>query len=187
METREAIDQIKLALADLQSKGQHFVHIPALIRSLDALEKGATLSSAETRKLQHETDLEWYKAQRQSELEMFKSVIQTGQTALKTSIIVPGGAAVALLAFIGNIWSETQSAVVAKALPLSVLLFSAGVLLGAVATGTTYLSQAAYAHKCRRSGVVFHAFTIASVVAAYIVFGIGVWFAYKAFFTQLAR
>lgn len=185
MDTREAIDQIKLALADLQSKGQHFVHIPALIRSLDALEKGATLS-AETRKLQHESDLEWYKAQRQSEVEMFKSVIQTGQTALKTSIIVPGGAAVALLAFIGNIWSETQSVVVAKALTLSVLLFSAGVLLGAVATGTTYLSQAAYAHKWRRTGVGFHAFTIASVVAAYIVFGIGVWFAYKAFFTQLA-
>lgn len=115
METSEAIEEIRKAISDVQSKGQDFVHIPALHTFLQSLEKDAKLS-ADGRKLQHESKMDWYKAQRQSDLEVFKSVISTGQTALKTSFLVNGGAAVALLAFIGNVWSKVQAPVVAKGL-----------------------------------------------------------------------
>jgi hypothetical protein len=185
METHEVLQQIKTALANVQADGKDFVHIPTLKQFLNNLEKDATLSS-EMRMLQHESNLEWYKAQSQADVEMFKSVIQAGQTALRTSFLVNGGAAVALLAFIGNVWAQTQTLVVAKALTLSLSLFSAGVLIGAVATGTTYISQAFFARAWEKTGYGFQFLTIALVIAAYSVFGGGIWFARKAFLTHLA-
>ena len=82
--------------------------------------------------------------------------------------------------------APNQTLVVAKALTLSVSLFSAGVLLGAMATGTTYLSQAFYASGWKKTGDGVRFFTIALVVLAYLVVGFGVWFAYKALITQLS-
>jgi len=37
---------------------------------------------------------------------MFKSVIDAGTVALRSATLINGGAAVALLAFIGNIWEK---------------------------------------------------------------------------------
>ena len=57
-------------------------------------------------KAQHKNQLAQYNAERAAELsfdiEMFKSVIIAGQAALKSAILINGGATVALLAFIGS-------------------------------------------------------------------------------------
>jgi len=100
-----------------------------------------------------EAELERYKAKlsawvgsRQHEhewdLEMLRSVITTGQSALKSSLLINGAAAVALLAFIGNIWNIDPSVVAGIANALG--FYVVGVLLAAVAAGVTYFSQAGF-------------------------------------------
>jgi hypothetical protein len=123
METHKAINEIKKALSAVQKEGQEFVHIPTLNNFLDTLEKDASFSK-DVAKFQHEANLEWYKAQVIFDLEMFKSVLMAGQTALRTSFLINGGASVALLAFIGNIWDKTQTAIVIKTLANSLGIFS---------------------------------------------------------------
>jgi hypothetical protein len=197
MEAQDAIKEIKHALNEVHGKGNEFVHIQSLINFLEALEKNASMS-IEMRKHQHESNLEWYKAQRQCEIEnykaqvlsdaeMFKSVIQAGQGALKASLLINGGAAVALLAFIGNIWTKMQGPAVVNALISSLISFGGGVLLGAIATGITYLTQATYEQKWAKSGSLLNIFSILFVIGAYVSFICGIWFMRNAFITHLIQ
>lgn len=138
-------------------------------------------------KAQQEANLEAWKAEQQVSMEMFRSVIASGQIALKTALLVNGGAAVALLAFIGNIWSKTQPLAVAKGLTLSLLLFGSGVLAAAVAAGVTYLTQVAFEREWRCAGTILQVTAIVLVAAGIVVFGLGVWFAQEALLMQLGR
>jgi hypothetical protein len=197
MEVHDAINEIKHALNEVHGEGNQFIHIQSLINFLESLEKDASMS-IEMRKLQHKSNLEWYKAQRQFEIEnyraqvlsnaeMFKSVIQTGQGALKASFFINGGAAVALLAFIGNIWTKIQGPAVVTALISSLISFGGGVLLGAIATGTTYLGQVTYAKKWIKWGVILNIVSILIVIGAYFSFASGIWFMRNAFVTHLIQ
>jgi hypothetical protein len=183
METHEAIREIKLALSNVKNGGQEFVHIPSLNNFLDALEKSATISK-DGAKFQHESNMEWYKAQRQFDLEMFKSVIQSGQTALRASFLINGGAAIALLAFIGNIWNKTQNITVIKSLAISLCVFSTGVLFVALSTGMTYLTQNAYAYNWNKTGTTINIISILFVILSYITFIFGIKYLYNAFITH---
>jgi hypothetical protein len=197
MEVHDAISEIKHALNEVHNEGNEFIHIESLLDFLESLKKNASMS-IEMSKLQHESNLEWYKAQRQceienykaqvlSEAEMFKSVIQAGQSALKTSFLINGGAAVALLAFIGNIWTKMQGPAVVNALISSLISFGGGVLLGAIATGITYLTQAFYGKKWVKSGNVMNICSIIIVVCVYLCFVSGIWFMRNAFITHLIQ
>jgi hypothetical protein len=194
MEAHDAIKEIKHALNEVHGEGNEFVHIQSLINFLESLEKSASMS-IEMRKLQHESNLEWYKAQRQCEIEnykaqisydieMVKSVKEAGQTALKTSFLINAGAAVALLAFIGNIWNKTQAAIVIKALANSLGIFSVGVLFVAIATGITYLTYNFYALKWNKTGAMVNIVSILCVIMSYITFIFGIIYMYKAFITH---
>ncbi|MBU4232539.1 MAG: hypothetical protein KKD99_01505 [Proteobacteria bacterium] len=197
MEANDAIKEIKHALNEVHGEGNEFVHIQSLINFLESLDKSASMS-IEMRKTQHESNLEWYKAQRQFEIEnykakvlsdaeMFKSVIQTGQSALKISFIINGGAAVALLAFIGNIWTKMQGPEVVNDLISSLISFGGGVLLGAIATGITYLTQATFSKNWVKGGNLLNIISIIFVIGAYICFGSGIWFMRNAFITHLIQ
>ena len=79
------------------------------------------------------------KAENTIQLEVSKATCIAGQGALKTTIIMNGGASVALLAFIGNTWIHKGDGV--AMLSIALFLFAAGVLSGCAATGVTYLAQ----------------------------------------------
>jgi hypothetical protein len=194
MEVQDAINEIKHDLIEVQDEGNEVVHIQSLINFLESFEKSASMS-IEMRKLQHASDLEWYKAKNQVEieeykakitygLEMVKSVKEAGHTALKTSFLMNAGAAVALLAFIGNIWNKTQAAIVIKALANSLGLFSLGVLFVAIATGTTYLTNNFYAVKWNKTGAIVNIISILCVIMSYLTFIFGIIYMYKAFITH---
>src|SRR3546814_644754 len=102
---------------------------------------------------------------------MFRSVISSGQSALKSSILINGGATVALLAFVGTVWNDPQSAPTLGPLVSVLVLFAVGVLLSAMAHGTTYLSQYFYSMVGERTGAAFHILTVALVLGAYSTFG----------------
>ncbi|RBA25075.1 hypothetical protein [Herminiimonas fonticola] len=117
-------------------------------------------------------------------LEMLRSVIVAGQAALKSSLLINGAAAVALLAFIGNMVSSNKSSVVigtAEALVFYVF----GVLVAAVATGLTYFSQAGYGNEfgkySRTMGLAGHIGAVIFVLVSYVMFGYASFLAYRMF------
>ncbi|MGI8426184.1 MAG: hypothetical protein ACR2M4_06230 [Actinomycetota bacterium] len=67
----------------------------------------------------HKANLSGWVAERQHvfdrNLEMLRATVLTGQSALKSALLINGGAAVALLAFVGSIWNSANSR---AALPL---------------------------------------------------------------------
>jgi hypothetical protein len=81
-------------------------------------------------------------------LETFKVVIASGQNALRAAMLVNGGAAVALLALLGNIVTKTESDRVLKGpLPVALLFFGLGVFMSAVASALVYFAQVANARQ----------------------------------------
>ena len=116
-------------------------------------------------------------------LEMLRATLATSQSALKSALLINGGAAVALLAFVGSIWNSANKA----ALPLvadALLYFVYGVLSAAIASGAAYLAQAGYgrefgnASRCiGRSG---HIVAFLGVLCSYVWFYYAAWSAFRA-------
>lgn len=180
MDTKETIATIRAALNEVQKNGQELVSVPALLEYLSKLEAHAP-EGVELRKLQHESNLAQYRAERESDLEMFRSVIESGKTALNSCILINGGATVALLAYLGSFLSQNPEAMAPNALVLGLIDFAVAVLLAGVATGLRYLSQSTFSRGYEKTGWSFTAASAALVFAAYALFGIGVWNAYVAF------
>lgn len=135
-------------------------------------------------KLTHQSKLEGYKAQNQMNIEMFRSVIQYGQASLKSAILINGGAAVALLAFIGKIWSDEKSKIVINELSYSLTLFVFGTLAVAVATGITYIAQSLFNEGKIKIAHCVNGLIISLVIGSYIIFSLGVFSTYVIFTTQ---
>lgn len=104
------------------------------------------------------------------------------EIALKTAILINGGAAVALLAFLGSIWNSgaAQALSVAR-FPESMLAFVLGVLSAALATGTNYLASYASARATVTVFLVVNAVSIVLVTGSYTAFIVGGALAYSSF------
>lgn len=118
----------------------------------------------------------------EKDLEMLRATIVTGQSALKSALLINGGAAVAMLAFIGNAWSTPKTAQLVAGLAYGLSLFVWGVMSAACAAGATYLSQAGFggefgtnSQRIGRTGMVL---AILGVIGAYVLFGLGAWQSY---------
>lgn len=85
MEVHEAINEIKHALNEVHGKGNEFVHIQSLINFLESIENNASVSIG-LRKLQHESDLESYKAKNQAEIERYKAQVIADNEMFKSVI-----------------------------------------------------------------------------------------------------
>lgn len=196
MKGREIIDYIRKAVDDVKQRNRDVISVEAFLNYLDVLEKEA-LEIDENHHRQHEVSLTKYRAENERNIahynaqqlcavEMFRSVISYGAAALKSAILINGGAAAALLAFIGNIWSK--GIIPASVVPLTsaIVYFSFGVLAAAVGTAASYVTQYCYGENFQRTGVVFHTFTVVFIVGSYILFSLGVFGAYESFIVQLS-
>lgn len=180
MDANQTIASIRQALNDVQQNGQDFVSTEAMLEFIARLELNAS-DASEVTKLQHASNLAQHRAIHESNLEMFKSVLEAGRTALTSCILVNGGAAVALLAYIGNLLSKNPDAVAPASIVAGLICFSTAVLFGALATGVRYLSQACFAKRWLKSGNGFNILSILLVLGAYILFACGIVGAYRAF------
>lgn len=180
MEAKDIVARIRTDVGALLESGREFVHVPTLLQYLNDLENQAPEIS-QAAELQHQSQLAQHRAVHESQLEMFKSVLESGQTAVNTAILVSGGGTVALLAFVGNLSTKTPDAPVPQALIVGLTLFAVGVLCGAMAAGARYLSQFCYGNSWARSGVGFHISCIVLVVATYVLFSAGVVASYHGF------
>jgi hypothetical protein len=139
--------------------------------------------------------MEHYKATQAHNLEMFRATNTAGQSALRTSFLMNGGASVAILTFIGHLATNTSGKVPIHLLAPSLAIFVFGVLLVAFASGATYLAQlfyeqwsyAQWSHAgkqwAKTTGFVLNTMAIVFGFVSYVFFAWGACKAYSVFAT----
>lgn len=114
------------------------------------------------------------------EKEMFRTIFTYGEHAVKSVLLINGGAAVALLAFVGNILARGIRTSLASDYSLPLAYYSFGVLAGSLAMGSSYITQYSYVHFRQRCGIVWHWVTATLVASAYVCFGVATFLCYEA-------
>ncbi len=193
MKTSEVLENLKGAIAHAKEVGVEHVAIADLESFATELERQANESPEGISA--GEASMEAYKAklaalgnslqqEHETNLEMLRTVITTGQSALKSSLLINGGAAAALLAFIGGLWGKAGAKTVLPNLSYGLSLFVWGVLSAACASGATYLSQAGFSGDLGKHsqviGQVARGLAIICVISSYLLFACGAWQAYIA-------
>lgn len=197
MNGKDVINKIRTAVKDVKQKNQDVISIDALLNYLDVLERDASeVDSLDNR--QHQSNLEVYRAENERNIaqynaqqlhavEMFRSIISYGAAALKSAILINGGAAAALLAFISNIWNKGIAQAAVTPLTGAIVFFSFGVLSSAVGTACSYFTQYYYGGNYQRTAVVFHTLTVIFVVGSYALFSLGIVGTYDSFSVHFAH
>lgn len=194
MDAHEVIEELKSAVVEAEKAGQTSIPTSGLLRYLSSLSESVNAHPAENvaaRELWLEQHKHMLSDSGAWSLEMFRSVLEAGQSALKAATIINGGAAAAILAFIGGILtSETAPDQLAAVSPLGAAWFCFMIGLGAAGTasGVRYLSQFAYrqehekreAQKTSAQRWRVGADTLAAVSAAvgassFVLFFVGSW------------
>lgn len=186
MSVKQFAAQMKAIIEDLKAKGTAAIYCDNLIAYLNEVQNSVEPEPSPVEIERYRADLQnWVetnKHQHAQRLEMFRSVITAGQGAIKSSFLLNGGAAVAVLAFIGHLAQFNAPKVPVFAACL--LPFAYGVLAIAVTSGFSYLSQWLYAspgEKARKAGFVFNMICIALGIASYALFTWGLISTYCAF------
>lgn len=187
MDYRTFAEAMRRGLVDAKSNGIEVVSVDDVLTHLSKLEvaiskQGGTQPTAveEANQRSWEVYLEDHRANLSARNEMnarmFDSVIAAGQNAIRVLLTINGGAAVAVLAFLGHLASTGTAGVAEFSSPL--LLFSGGVLLVGAAASGSYLSQLAFASShstWRRIGFVLQFATVAAGLVSIAAFALGAW------------
>lgn len=113
-------------------------------------------------------------------IEQFKAVVQSGQNAIKGLFVINGGAAGALLAFIGNLATNQPENV--PLLAVSLTIFVVGLAFAGMAAGAVYFADWSYTYrKTTRRGPIFNAFAGALGILSLVLFFWGIQATYTAF------
>lgn len=122
----------------------------------------------------------------QAQIEQFKSVMQISALALKSAMIINGGAAIALLTFLGNMKDNTGMEYFVCALQYYIF----GVALAAFANASAYLAQYRYLYEIKNNlstpkGHFITYLTVIIVLMSYILFVLGGLEASNGFSTKI--
>lgn len=172
METKEAIAFIR-EKTKLDDAKEPFISKDELSKLLDITEKYSS-DSLVLRESRHKAELE-------GNLEVLKSVFMYGQSALKTMILINGGAAIAVMAFLARYISVDNQVADMKLFLISLLVFGMGVLLGSLTIAFTYLTQLSFAQDKDKLGTAFHGVSIVLGISSLLIFAVGVYFSYLGF------
>lgn len=179
--------QLKNTIKQIKSNGSVTISCDHLIAYLDEVINSQTSEITSVQFEKYKADLQLWvennKANQASSLELFRSVITSGQNAIRSSFLLNGGAAVALLAFISNLTENHKNKVVVFA--DSLIPFVCGVLLIAITSGVTYLSQWFYCNNdCswkNKTGFFLNILAIIFGLFSYVCFIYGMYRAYVGF------
>lgn len=195
MHTKDALAILLQDLLDLKRENRTVVSVEALISYVENLEESAPESQEEGQgdltidlmewQAHNEIHLKHYEAHQRNALESSRSVITAGQAALRSVTLINGGAAVAMLALIGNIWAKGAEQATVDSLSRSIGYFASGVLAASVASGGTYISQYCLSLEKYKLGDFFNLITVLVVIAAYVLFGFGTYESYLTFIEHL--
>ena len=193
MSGQQLIEAHRTALKEAEASGLTAIQTGTLHKIFDDLEKQLALGSNQPHPLELEkfrSDLAGSLAYQEHvhnwSLEGFRQIIALGQSTLKSMMLINGGAAVALLAFLGNLITRSGPSGSIVAFADSMRLFVIGVFLAAIAYATTYFSQLFYDGEKdwqRRTGLVFHVVTSLVGAASLALF---LWGAHAAYYGFVA-
>lgn len=176
------ISELLSEVQELRRKGVKIVDLEKLEAALQATQATSSRDASwelKIAELKHQSEIAGYNAAQETSRKLFDATIAFGSAALKSSILINGGAAVAMLAYLGSA-NGTKSGEFAY----SLLLFTAGVLSSAIATAVSYLCQYHYAQEEESKGHCFRWGAIILVIIVFISFGIGSHTAFLGFLNQ---
>jgi hypothetical protein len=119
-----------------------------------------------------------------SEIAVYKTVSMQGQNALKASLLINGGASIALLAFISITMGQNTGNPPLLKLFSPMLQFTVATLLAAIAFGATYLTGLVQSVAGSKKMLWFWFFNLSAIfmiIASYVLFFIGSLRVYFAF------
>jgi hypothetical protein len=198
MDSKQVVTDILTEIQRVKAEGATAVQIARLQEYLerfrDAIETTTETNAAKLQiVIQEQKDVAESNRQSQKERaesgrEMFRTLITYGAEAMKAAILVNGGAAVALLAFLGSSKGISLARVPTFLLADAVLFLVGGVLCAAIAMATAYLTQFYYhQNQCvepinvdGKMAPFFRYASMALVGSSYAVFAIGAWLAWLA-------
>ena len=173
MNAKQLIQYIRASIPD----GAKWITVDSLRRLLVVAEPVADLlhtAGLEQAKLQQASDLAAYGGR----LEVLKSAIETAKVLMQSLILINGGSAVALLAFIGHLTSAGKP-VSSFATPLA--YFVVGVGSAALFAGSVTLGQKLYADGWKKSGNATVPFSVVFALGSIAAFGLGSYGGYTVF------
>jgi hypothetical protein len=139
----------------------------------------------EDRKAEQNAAMTVFTTKKEFRIESHRAAVGLAQASLRSITFMNGGAAVAVLAFIGSLASRIPSNVTyVRDLRPALSMFALGVLISACATGSSYLSQAHFTHadldtdEHAKRGLKWRRLAIGFAIAGYIAFLAGLCCAY---------
>lgn len=183
MTSKETITLIRQAAAKVQESGSDSISAKHLQQFLDHLESGqADKDLGLIFGAKKDTALAKYRIQADVLLENFRSVILSGQAALKSMFLINGGAAVAILALVGHLSTSEISAAKVDKFAGPLCLFAVGLVFTTTAAGFTYLAQRAYSKrgKGRRHGDRLNNMIVLLSIGSLLAFIVGGVFTYTS-------
>lgn len=196
MDAKNLLDGIIADVISAKESEARTVDIDNLLNYLKGIdiEKFKDRPSFELENFKHskQYEIEVFKIENAAQLEAFKSVITVGANACRAFMIMNGGAAIALLAFLGNIWNKNSTPDAAKGIAISLGVFCFGVIASGFCAGFTYLAQSFYGNsllgvnkRWLNAGHFVNALACLSGLLSLFAFGYGAYSAFSAMSAQL--
>ena len=190
MSVKQFAARMRASIEEIKSKGTATLSCDSIIAYLSSVETSPNIEPSVI-------DIEQYKAnlqnisdtgryQHETRLEAFRSTINMGQSAIRSSFLLNGGGALALLAFISHL-----AQVKAEKLPEfadCLLPFVFGVLTITMTSGFTYLCQWFSAHEKSWSEKLGYRLNILCIflgLTSYAMFTWGIFSAHNALITYV--
>lgn len=192
--TNEVISALRGQISAAKENGLSMVSLDSLSNLIDAIEQQAKQTPEGVE--QSQALVEKFKAElvalqssdqqaHETSLEMLRATVDTSHLAIKSALLINGGAAVAFLAFLGTAWSRFSSASVKATLAGSLEHFIEGVMWIGIGSGIAYLCQAAFSGQFGKHGQiigeVLRWISVALVLGSFAKFYFGCQMAIEAF------
>lgn len=222
MDSKELLEKIKNDVITAKNEKAETILTDNLLKYLEEIEKDPEVitPNPEVQKLllsfAHERSIEVSRVESEilrlkakniydGKMMSAKATIILGQNAQKMAMLINGGACVAILAFLGN--AVNKSGYYNYSLILSLVSFAAGVLLAAMSSGGSYITQFLYSINMEKqnenlnnnvaekdakvigstknlyliAGYIMHFTAVLFEILGYVAFGGGIYLAYKSF------
>ena len=180
MEPTEALEIVRRDLKEIRESGQTSIDIQLLDNYLISVQTRAGESLA-VKVLAAENQVAANQMQNEINLRSWQAVIDAGRRVVSSIILINGGAAVAVLSFIGAAAVKPEIGTLVSLLRLPLLDFGLGVLAGLITLALAYLGQAAYHTERESTGNWLQYASTLSGIFGVALFGLGLGNAYRAF------
>ncbi|MDF7650770.1 hypothetical protein PUG42_19750 [Erwiniaceae bacterium L1_54_3] len=196
MEAKKLLEGIIADVESAKSSNTKLIEIDNLLNYLRGIDVDSFSDrpdfELEALKHNNQFSLEMFKINSAAQLETFKSVITVGANACKALMVINGGAAISLLAFLGNIWNKTSAPEAGEAIALSLAIFCFGVLASGLCATLTYLAQYSFGNAelgmnktWARIGNVINILACVFGFSSLVAFGYGAYTAFTGMNAQL--